>query len=175
VAVEQLIALAGALSVNQVRRIESAVAWYWVPFGLTFGGNPAAARAQAIAAGRLAGRGGAIDAAEVGARDAALGSPGGRAARRGWSWAENALAGLIFGVIGILMSALAGMVLVAVAFAGVAIGGGVILLLAESGYVRRRRLGDAAAAAALAVATEDLIDAEAYELLAGPWKSVIRD
>jgi hypothetical protein len=173
--VAELVALAEALTDRQVRQLESEVSWRWVPLGLPVGGTIAAARTTAIGAARRAGRGAAVEVAQAAAREAARRSAGGRSASARWSWAETALGATIVGVLGGLVTGMAGQTVVAVLFAMLAIAGGVVLLFVESGYVRRLRLEGAVTAAALALATEDLIEPETRELLIGPWRAVVRD
>lgn len=172
--VDEMLAQARALSPTQARQLASAVAWHWVPLGIP-SGSIAAARSAAIAAGRLAGRGDALEAAQAAAREAILASPGGREAAKRWSWAESALAALAIGVIGSLGSALAGLTAVAVVLGLVALVSGAALLFVESAYVRRLRLASAAAAAALGLGARDLVDPREFELLVGPWRSVLHD
>lgn len=171
----ELIDRAALLTPHQARQLAAAAAWRWVPLGLPSAGTVAGARATAVGAGRLSGRKGAIEAAQLNARRAALDSPGGRASCQGWSGAETALAALLIGMIGAVVSAGVGATVFSIAFSIMAVVGGVLLLFLESGYVRRLRLAQVASAAALAMVTRDLIPPEAYELLAGPWRSAMPD
>jgi hypothetical protein len=173
--VDALITRAAALTPLHVRQLASAAAWRWPPLALPSGGSLASARAAATGAGRGAGRTTAIEMAQERARRAALDSPGGLATRRGWPAAEAALVGLIIGVAGATVSAGAGAALLAVVFAIVAVGSGALLLVLESSYIRRLRMLQVVDAAVLATVTRDVIDVETYDLLAGPWQSVVRD
>jgi hypothetical protein len=173
--IDALIARAAVLTPLQVQQLASAAAWRWPALGLPSGGTLASARAAALGAGRRSGRASAIEMARDQARGAALASPGGLATRRGWPAAETALVGLIVGVAGATLSAGAGADPVAVVFAIVGIGSGALLLVLESGYIRRIRLQQVVEAAVLGTVTRDLIEPEAYDLLAGPWRSVVRD
>ncbi len=172
--VAELLRQAAALSPAQARQVASAVAWRWVPLGVP-AGSVAAARSAAIAAGRTAGRGPALEAAQAAAREAALSSPGGRETAPRWSWAENALSALVIGVLGAVVSGLGGVAVLALVFGAVALVSGVVLLFLESAYVRRLRLTSAAATAALGLTTRGLIEPGSFELLVGPWRSVVRD
>jgi hypothetical protein len=173
--VDALIERAAVLTPLHVQQLASAAAWRWPALALPSGGTVASARAAATGAGRRAGRTTAIEIAQERARGAALASPGGLATRRGWPAAETALLGLIIGVAGATLSAGAGVTLLAVVFAIVAVGGGALLLVLESGYVRRLRMLHVVDSAVLALVTRDVIEPETYDLLAGPWQSVVRD
>jgi hypothetical protein len=171
----ELINRAALLTPLQVRQLAAAAAWRWVPLGLPSAGTVAGARAAAVGAGRAARREPAIEAAQLAVRRAALDSPGGRATRRSWSGAETALAGLLIGTIGAVVSATSGATVISIGFAILAVVGGILLLFLESGYVRRLRLVQVVNAAALATVTRDVVEPETYALLAGPWLSVMRD
>jgi hypothetical protein len=171
----ELISRAASLTPLQVRQLAAAAAWRWVPLGLPSAGTVAGARAAALVAGRSSGREQAIDAAQLAVRQAALDSTGGRATRRGWSGAETVLAALVIGTIGAVVSANVGATVISIGFVIMAVVGGVLLLFLESSYVRRLRLVQVVSTAALATVTRDVIEPEAYELLAGPWLSVMRD
>jgi hypothetical protein len=173
--VDDLIRLAATLTPLQVRQLATAAAWRWLPLGLPSTGNVAGARAAAIGAGRRAGRGPALEAAQERARQAALMSPGGISTRSSWASAETALAAVLIGVVGAAISAGVGSSVISIGFVLVALVGGILLLFLESGYVRRLRLAQVVSAMALATVTRDLLEPEAYESLAGPWLSVMRD
>jgi hypothetical protein len=173
--VAELIRRAGSLTTIQVRQLAAAASWRWLPLGLPSGGTVAAARAAAIGAGRQAGRGAAIEAAQDRARHAAIGSLGSTASEPVRLGAEGALLAVVLGVAGAAVGATAGETLVSILFAILAVVGAVALLFLESAYVRRIRLLQAVSSAALGAVTRDLIEPETYELLAGPWLSVMRD
>jgi hypothetical protein len=173
--VAELVRRAGSLTSIQVRQLAAAASWRWLPLGLPSGGTVAAARATAIGAGRQAGRGSAIEAAQDRARQAAIGSLGSTASEPVRLGAEGALLAVVLGVAGAAVGATLGATLVSILFAILAVAGGVALLFLESAYVRRMRLLQAVGSAALGAVTRDLIEPETYELLAGPWLSVMRD
>jgi hypothetical protein len=174
-AVAAIVERAAHLTDAEAHQLAAVVAWRWVPLGLPATVGVAGARATAIARARRSGRADGVDAAIAAARSAAAASPGGRSTRRGWPSAETALAVVVIGIAAGVASALAGIVALAALFAVVALAGAVLLLFLESAFVRRQRLGDAVAAAVLAEATRDLIDDGTLELLAGPWRAVMRD
>lgn len=173
VAIGELIARARRLSMTEARAIAGALAWQWVALGLSPPGGFAAARATAMVAARRHGR--AALEAEAAARSAALESPGGMATAARWSMAENALAGVILGVVVTVVGATSGIVALAIVAAIVAIAAGVVLLVAESGYVTRSRLGTAVGSAALALVVQDVVEPEVSERLLGPWRTVVHD
>lgn len=173
--VEGIVRRAASLTDVQVRQLSAAVAWHWVPLGIPASGGVAGARTAAIAHARKAGRAGAVEAAIAAARAAAAGSPGGRASRPAWASAETAFAAVLVGFGGGIAFGVAGIVLLALAFAVAGVVGAAVLLFVESRYVRRLRLNGAIDAAILAAATRDLVDQETCEILAGPWRSVMHD
>jgi hypothetical protein len=173
--VRELIGRAASLTPTQVRQLAAAADWQWLPLGIPLGGTVAGARAAALAAGRASGRLQAITVAQLKARQAALESPGGRATQPGWSNAEMGLAALLIGVVGSVVSANIGSIVVSIGFAILAVAGGVLLLFLESRYVRILRLAMVVNAVVLAMVTRDLIEPETHDLLAGPWRAVMRD
>jgi hypothetical protein len=173
--VRELIGRAASLTPTQVRQLAAAADWQWLPLGIPSGGTVAGARAAALAAGRASGRLRAMTVAQLKARQSALESPGGRATQPGWSKAEVGLAALLIGVVGAVVSANIGSIVVSIGFAVLAVVGGVLLLFLESRYVRRLRLAMVVSAAVLATVTRDLIEPETHDLLAGPWRAVMRD
>lgn len=174
-AVAALLERARRLTRSEVHALAGAVAWQWQPLALPVHGSFAAARSEALAAAKVAGRAAAASAAVQDAQIAALGSPGGQATAGSWSWAENGLAGVLIGVIGAIVCAAAGLLLPAGAFGLLAIVGAVVVLLYESGRMARRRLEACVEAAALALVVTDLISAETAQVLGGPWTTVMHD
>jgi hypothetical protein len=172
---DELVRRAGSLSSLQVCQLATAAAWRWSTLGLPAGGTLAAARATAIGAGRLAGRGWAVEMAQNRARQATIESLNSTASEAGWPGAETALLALVIGAAGAMVTIGAGATAVSILFVILALIGGVVLLFLESGYVRRMRLLQAVSAVALATVTRDLIEPGTVELLAGPWLSVMRD
>jgi hypothetical protein len=138
-------------------------------------GGVGAARAQATAVARAAGRYPGMVAVETDARRAAIESPGGQSLRPRWSWAENGLVAVGAGVIGAIAFAGAGQAFAAVLFGLLAVAGAVVLLLVESRVVTRSRLQAAVGAAAIALVVRDLIEPRTFEALHGPWATVMRD
>ena len=174
-AVAGLIAQARRLTRGQVHALAGAVAWQWQPLTLPMHGSFAAARTEALAAAKVAGRVGAAAAAEQEARLAALDSPGGRSTAGHWSWAENGLAGILIGVIGAIVFAQAGLLLAAAALGLLALAGAGVVLLYESSRITRYRLAAGVEAAALSLVVGDLITPEAAQALRGPWSTVVHD
>lgn len=174
-AIADLVERAARLTSSQVRELDSAVAWRWMPLAMPTRGSITTARAQAMIAARAAGREGAALTATQNAREAALQSPGARRATRRWSWAESGLAGVVVGVLGAMWSASSGAVIAALLFALLAIASAGLLFFSESGFVARARVGAAVGAAAIALVVRDLIAPETFETLYGPWASVARD
>lgn len=174
-AIADLVELAAHLTAAQVRALDRAAAWRWMPLAMPSGGSVATARAEALIAARAAGREAAASAAELNARQAALGSPGATRSSRRWAWAENGLAGVVVGVLGATVSAVSGMTTAAVFFAVLTVAGAGVLLFVENGLVARARLAACVGAAATALAVRDLIAPETFETLYGPWASVARD
>jgi hypothetical protein len=174
-AVAEMIERARHLTPSQAHALAGAVAWRWVPLTIPGSGTVVAARAEATAAARGAGRDAALAAAEADARRAASDSPGGQSVVGRWSWAENGLVAVGAGIIGALAFAGAGQALVAGLFGLVAMAGAVVLLLFESRSVTRTRLLAGVGAAAVALAVRDLLDPRAFEALHGPWATVMRD
>ena len=163
------------LTPSQAHALAGAVAWRWMPLAVPGSGSVVAARADAMAAARGARRDAAAAAAEADARQAATESPGGRSLGGRWSWAEDGIAAVGVGVIGVAVSSGAGQPILAAAFTLVAIAGVVLLLLFESRAVTRARLLAAVGAAALAIVVRDMLDPRAFEALHGPWATVMRD
>ncbi len=174
-AVAGLIARARRLSRAEVHALAGAVAWQWQPLALPVRGSFVTARAEALAAARVAGRSAAAAAAEQEARLAALDSPGGRSTAGKWSWAENGLAGVLIGVIGAIVCAQAGLLVVAALFGLLALAGAGVVLLYESGRVARQRLAAGVQAAALALVVGDVVPPETAQTLSGPWSTVMHD
>jgi len=174
-AVAGLIARAGRLTRAEVHALAGAVAWQWQPLALPIRGSFAAARSEALAAARIAGRTGEATAAQDDARLAAFDSPGGRSTAGRWSWAENGLAGVVIGLIGAIVSAQAGVVAAAVAFGLLALVGAGVILLYESSRIARYRLAACVQAAALALVVGDLLTPETAHTLRGPWSTVMHD
>jgi hypothetical protein len=174
-AVAELIERARRLTRAQVHALAGAVAWQWQPLALPMRGSFAAARSEALAAAKVAGRAGAAATAEGEARLAALGSPGGQTTAGLWSRAENGLAGVLIGVIGAIVCATAGLLIPAVGFGLLAIAGAGVVLVYESGRMARRRLAACVEAAALALVVGDLVPAETTHVLRGPWTTVMHD
>jgi len=174
-AASALIARAGRLTRADVDALAGAAAWQWPPLALPVRGSFAAARSEALAAARGAGRGeAAVGAMEAAAR-AALGSPGAGSIRGSWSWAENGLAAVLVGVIGSIVGATNELPALVFAFGLLAVAGGVVLFLYDSARVTRRRLEAAVGSAALALVVGDLVSAQAAQALSGPWSSVMHD
>jgi len=173
--VVELIDRSRRLTPAQVHALAGAVAWQWQPLALPVRGSLIAARTEALTAAKVAGRMGAAAAAEQGARLAAIGSPGGLTIGRGWSWAENGLAGVLIGVIGAIVSATYGLLIPAVGFGLLAMVGAGVLLLYDSGRIARRRLVACVEAAALATVVRELVSPETVQALRGPWATVMHD
>ncbi len=163
------------LTPSQAHALAGAVAWRWTPLAIPGSGSLVAARAAATAAARGARRAEAAAAAEAEARRAATESPGGQSIGGRWSLAEDGIAAVVVGVIGVAVAAGAGQQIIAVAFALAALGGVVLLVLFESRAVTRARLLAAVDAAALAIVVRDLVDPGAFDTLHGPWATVMRD
>lgn len=79
-AIADLVERAARLTAAQVRALDGAAAWRWMPLAMPSSGSFATARFEALTAARAAGREAAAYAAEVNARQAALSSPGARRA-----------------------------------------------------------------------------------------------
>ena len=173
--VVELIDRARRLTSPQVHALTGAAAWQWQPFALPIGGSFVAARSDALAAARVAGRGRAAVTAEQEARLAAIQSPGGLAIARRWSRAENGLAGVLIGVIGAIVSATYGLLIPAIGFGLLAVVGAGVLLVYESGSIARRRLIACVEAAALATVVRELVSPETVQALRGPWSTVMHD
>jgi len=173
--VVELIDRARRLTPAQVHALTGAVAWTWQPLALPIAGSFVAARSEALAAARVAGRAGAAASAEQEARLAAIWSPGGRATAGRWSWAENGLAGVLIGVVGAIVCGMNGLLIPAVAFGLLAVAGAGVLMLYESGRIARRRLAACMEAAALAMVVRDLVTPETAQALRGPWSTVMHD
>jgi len=174
-AVADLIERARRLTRAQVHALAGAVAWQWQPLALPMRGSFAAARSEALAAAKVAGRAGAAATAQEQARLAALGSPGGQTTAGLWSRAENGLAGVLIGVVAAIVCANAGWLIPAVAFGLLAIVGAGVVLIYESGRMARRRLAACVEAAVLALVVGDLVAAETVQVLKGPWTTVMHD
>lgn len=174
-AVVELIDRARRLTAPQVHALAGAVAWQWQPLALPMRGSFIAARSEALAAAKVAGRAGAATSAEQAARLAAIGSPGGLAIASRWNSAENALAGVLIGVIGAIVCAGYGLLIPAVGFGLMAVVGAGVLLMYESGRVARRRLAACVEAAALATVVRELVSPETVQALRGPWSTVMHD
>jgi hypothetical protein len=173
--VVDLIDRARRLTAPQVHALAGAAAWQWQPLALPIRGGLVTARSEALAAAKIAGRATASVAAEHEARNAAAGSPGGRSIARRWSCAENGLAAVLIGVIGAIVSASYGWLIVAVGFGLLAVIGSGVLLVYESGRVAQRRLVACVEAAALATVVRELVSPETVQALRGPWSTVMHD
>jgi hypothetical protein len=174
-ALAAMVARAGRLTPAEVRALAGAAAWQWQPLALPVRGSFAAARSEALAAARVAGRRGAAIVAMEEAASAALGSPGGSSIAGPWGWAENGLAAVLIGVIGAIVAATNGLAAPAIAFGILAVIGAGVLLLYDSARVTRRRLEAAASSAALAIVVRDIASVESAQTLKGPWSAVIHD
>ena len=174
-AVAELIERAARLTAAEAHAVVGAVAWRWQPLAPPVRGSFAATRSDALAAARAAGRADAANRAMDQAAAAALGSPGGRSTGGNWSWAENALAAVLIGVIGAIVATNAGFVPVAIAFGVLAAIGAAVLLVVDSGRVARRRLQVGVEGAALALVVRDLVPPDTIQSLAGPWSAVVHD
>jgi hypothetical protein len=173
--VSAMVARAGRLTRAEAHAIAGAAAWQWQPLALPTRGGFAAARAEALAAARAAGRSSAAVIAMDGAASAALGSPGGRSIAARWGSAENGVAAVLIGVIGAIVTATNGLPAAAFAFGILAVVGAAVLLVYDSARVTRRRLETAAGSAALAIVVRDVASAESVQALTGPWTTVIHD
>jgi hypothetical protein len=174
-AVATLIARAGRLTRSEARALANAAAWQWQPLTLPIRGSFAAARSEALAAARAAGRGElAVGAMEDAAR-AALDSPVGGSIGRRWSWAENGLAAVLIGGMGAIVGATNGLQAFAFAFGLLAVVGGMALLRYDTARATRRRLEAAVGSAALALVVRDLVSPETAQALRGPWSTVMHD
>jgi hypothetical protein len=174
-AVVELIGRARRLTDAEAHALAGAVAWQWQPLALPGRGSVVAARTEALAAARIAGRAGAAAVAEQQARRAVSEAPGGlwTAGRRGW--AANGVAGVLVGVSGAIVCASTGLLVPGAGFAFVAGVGVAVLLLVESASVARRRLAAGVEGAVLAIVVRDLVPPETSETLGGPWSAVMRD
>jgi hypothetical protein len=174
-AVVELIDRARRLTDAEAHALAGAVGWQWQALALPGRGSFVAARSEALAAAKVAGRAGAATAVGQQARRAAFEAPGEGTAARHRGWTENGLAGVLLGTIGAVVCASAGLLVPAAAFGLLAIVGFAVLLRVESAFVARRRLAAGVEGAALALVVRDLVSPETSETLGRPWSAVIRD
>ena len=173
--VAEMIARAGRLTPAQAHALAGAVAWRWQPLVPPGRGSLTAARSEALAAARVAGRADMAAAAMSEARLAALGSAGGRSTDGRTRWAESGLAAVLIGVVGAVVCASNGLTAPAIALGILALIGAGVLFVSDSAAMARRRIAMGVEGEALALVVRDLVPPETVETLAGPWSAVMRD